>query len=158
MPKNDFENVMVRSFNKYFKNNNIDGIAFRMIESKYTHQIIDILVDSKNSKYYLAIEAKSTKGDKLYFKSHFVEGQIESENYYINKSGRTGYLAFEKRFGPGKPREAYLIPWKVVYERYKLFKETNNRLYNGFSYKEIQTIGKRLKREKGLYIIDNLQK
>lgn len=152
MPKNDFENVMVKSLNKFYKNKR--AFAYRLNQSKYKKQIIDILSDSQNPKYFFCMECKSIKTTKLYFNSHFVEGQIENETIFINKTGRYGLLAIEFRRGVGKPREAYLIPWILVYERYKLFKEFGKREHNGFSYKEIQTIGKKLKREKGLYLIE----
>lgn len=151
MPRNTFENNLVKSFNKYFDKNNIEAFCYRLKQSKYVDQFIDLLVDSKTSKYYLAVECKSIKTKKLYFNSHFNGDQIDRENYFINKTGRTGYLAIEFRLGVGKSREAYLIPWSLVYQRYILFKETSLKKYNGFSYEECKTLGKKLKREKGLY-------
>jgi len=154
MPRNTFENDLVKSFNKHFTKNNINAFCYRLHQSKYVNQYIDLLVDSKDSKYYLAIECKSTKSNKIYFNSNFNGDQIDRETEFINRTGRTGYLIWERRLGIGKKREAYLIPWNLVYERYSLFKSTGKKEYNGFSYNDCKTVGKKLKREKGLYLID----
>ena len=153
MPRNTFEINLVKSFNKYFRDNKIRAFSYRLKQSKYVNQYIDLLVDSKDPKYYCAIECKSIKTNKIYFNSHFNGDQIERENQFITLTGRNGYLAVEFRRGIGKPRESYLLPWILVYERYVLFKETGLKKYNGFNYQECQTLGIKLKREKGFYVI-----
>jgi len=149
MPRNDFENVLVKSLNNFYRDKK--AFAYRLIQTKYVNQHIDILSDSKILKYYLAIECKSIKSKKLYFNSHFSGDQIDRENIFIQKTGRKGFLAVEFRMGIGKKREAYLIPWEIIFKRYTNFKKCNKRKDNGFSYEEVKKIGTNLKREKGKY-------
>jgi len=121
MTGSDFERMLTQSLNRYFDSEGIKGIAVRQKQIKYSEQGFDILVDSRDPLYYLAIECKSVDGRKtkaLYFSQHFNHCggvcQVERETEYLNRSGRFGLLAVEVRKGPGKARRAYLVPWSHV--------------------------------------------
>lgn len=119
----EFERVLVHSFNSFFKENNIKGIAHRVKQHRFTSQFLDILVDSLHPDYYLGIECKSISVEKgakaLYFSQHFTVDkkgthQISRISDYLRLSGRTGFLAVELRMGTGHTRKAYIIPWTVL--------------------------------------------
>jgi hypothetical protein len=117
----DFEWAIATAFNTYFESKGIAAIAYRLKQSRFASQVMDILVDSRLPEYYLAIECKSVDARKaraLYFKQHFNSAggvhQLIREDEFISRSGRTGVLAVELRRGPGKPRSAHLVPWNVV--------------------------------------------
>ena len=115
----DFEREIVRCLNRYFKTHHIQGFAYRLKQSRFTSQYVDVLVDSLNPSYYLSIECKSIIDRKLYFSQHFHSDknkvhQVDAISEFLAKTGRIGYLAVEFRQGPGKPSEAFLIPWAVV--------------------------------------------
>lgn len=119
-----FERKLVNALNSYFEENRLNAIAYRRKMSKYTKQFCDVLVDSKHDKYYLAIENKSidvSSRTKLYFSQHFSNNgkhQIETISDFIEKSGRSGFLAVELRRGRGKPRKAFIVPWRVLKGKY----------------------------------------
>lgn len=124
----EFERGLVNSFNNYFKENHMRGISYRLKQHRFTPQFLDVLVDSLNPDYYLGIECKSISVEKgakaLYFTQHFTTDkkgvhQIERISDFLNHSGRCGFLAVELRFGAGKPREAYAIPWSALSKRYQ---------------------------------------
>lgn len=102
-----YELKIVNYFNNFFKSNNISAIAYRLKQAKFCGQICDILVDSKDKTYYLAIECKTTKYG-LYFSSNFSDNQVLNITKFIKLSGRTGVLALKDR------KEEYLIPWDIV--------------------------------------------
>lgn len=123
---NDFEHVLVRSFNKYFLINGISALAYRLLQSKYQSQRIDIIIDSKEIPN-IAIECKSTAGlnktHKLNFKSNFTTDrnglhQIDRITQYRALTGRDTYLSIELRKGQGRSREAHFIPWNDVLAMY----------------------------------------
>lgn len=121
----DFERALVNSFNQFFKEEDIRGIAHRKKQHRFSSQLCDVLVDSRHETFYLAIENKSIKTsstNKLYFTQHFSKTddghQVERITDFIEKSGRKGYLAVELKRGRGKPRKAYMIPWSEVNYRY----------------------------------------
>jgi len=119
----DFERDIVQSFNRFFEKERIRGFAYRLKQHKYSAQYIDVLVDSLDPRYYLALECKSIRGKKLYFTQHFHTDknkihQIDAISSFLTKTGRSGYLAIEFRFGSGKTREAYLMPWHQVQKFY----------------------------------------
>lgn len=117
----EFERDLVNCLNKYFEKNNIQAIAYRRKQHRFSSQFIDILVDSLDPDYYLAIENKSisiSKGTKkLYFSQHFSKNQIVKIKNFLDRSGRTGYLAIELKRGRGKPRLAYIVPWKKIQKK-----------------------------------------
>ena len=123
----EFERSLVNTLNTAFREANKRAVAHRIKQSRFTSQVVDVLVDSLDPEYYLAIECKSIsleKGAKaLYFSQHFtVDGrgvhQLIHMREYIGLSGRRGILAVELRKGQGKRREVHLIPWCTVIRRF----------------------------------------
>ncbi|HMA05351.1 MAG TPA: Holliday junction resolvase [Methanomicrobiales archaeon] len=115
----DFEREMVSCLNRFFKAEKRQGFAYRLKQSKFSTQYVDVLVDSLDPRYYCAIECKSIRGKKLYFSQHFHTDrnhvhQIDAISGFLARTGRRGYLAIEFRFGSGRTREAYLIPWEAL--------------------------------------------
>ncbi|MFB6209855.1 MAG: hypothetical protein ABEJ56_07015 [Candidatus Nanohaloarchaea archaeon] len=122
----DFERQLVNAFNDFFEEEDIDGIAHRKKQHRFSSQLCDVLVDSPHEMFYLAIENKSVKTsstNKLYFSQHFSESekghQVERISDFLDRSGRRGFLAVELKRGRGKSRKAYLVPWKVIRESYR---------------------------------------
>ena len=116
-----FERDIARCLNDFFERNGARGYAYRLKQSKFSTQYVDVLSDSLDPRYYLAIECKSLKSKKLYFTQHFHEDkdgvhQVDAISYFIQKTGRKGFLAVEFRAGAGRPKEAYLLPWDIVIE------------------------------------------
>ena len=149
------ESALVNSLNSYFKANEILAFAYRQYQSKYGRgQVIDILVDSLDRRFYLAIEAKSmdaAKNGTFNFKSRFDTSkdgfQLEREIAFCNLTGRTGILALELRNGAGKERSCYFIPLEDVYNKWKSGEKSLklNEIYNNSSYKKLE-------RKKGRYV------
>lgn len=122
----DFERALVNSFNDYFEDEDMQGIAHRKKQHRFSSQLCDVLVDSPHETFYLAIENKSIKEsstNKLYFSQHFSVSdgghQIERITDFLNRSGRTGFLAVEIKRGRGKARQAYMVPWNYLLEVYE---------------------------------------
>ena len=120
---NDFERTLVKSFNESFKESDTLALAYRLKQSRFAPQFIDVLVDSGNPDLYFGIECKSISVEKgasaLYFKQHFTVDkkgvhQIERISEFLRQTGRRGFLAVELRMGGGHSKQAYLIPWGVV--------------------------------------------
>lgn len=118
----NFERAVVKAFNDYFIESGIKGYAYRMHQTKFLPQDIDILVDSPNRNYYLAIECKSRtisptlKG--IYFDPH-MKKQITNQTIFLEKTGRAGYMALEFRPKVPQrkaPRIAFMVPHGVVYK------------------------------------------
>ena len=119
LPMSDFEREIVHCLNRFFKTHHIQGFAYRLKQSRFTSQYVDVLVDSLNPTYYLSVECKSIIDKKLYFSQHFHSDknkvhQVDAISDFLTKTGRIGYLAVEFRQGPGKASEGFLIPWPVV--------------------------------------------
>lgn len=122
----DFEHALVNAFNRFFEAEGIDAVAYRLKQSRFTPQVMDILVDSKYPEFYMAIECKSIdalRTHAIYFRQHFSlaggEHQLDREDEFIRRSGRTGLLAVEMRRGAGRPRQAHLLPWHAVIETFR---------------------------------------
>jgi len=120
----DFEREMVACLNRFFEAGKRRGFAYRLKQHKFSTQYVDVLVDSLDPRYYCAIECKSIRGKKLYFTQHFHSDrnqvhQIDAISSFLARTGRRGYLAIEFRFGSGKAREAYLIPWEALIRFYR---------------------------------------
>lgn len=120
--------MMVKSFNDYFTETGIRGISHRLKQHRFTPQFMDILVDSLDPDYYLGIECKSISVEKgakaLYFTQHFTEDkngihQIDRISSFLELSGRRGFLAVELRFGVGRDKKAYAIPWPDLLKNYE---------------------------------------
>ncbi|MDI6888455.1 MAG: hypothetical protein QMC78_02005 [Methanocellales archaeon] len=118
----DFERELVKSFNRFFEQGKVEGIAYRLKQHRFASQIVDVLVDSSHKDFYLGIECKSVSTDKgavaLYFTQHFSAGQIPRIDDFLKKSGRRGVLAVELRRGSGKSRGAHIIKWTELRKRY----------------------------------------
>lgn len=121
----EFEWALAHALNEFFEREGIAAIAYRLKQSRFRTQFMDILVDSKTPEYYLAIECKSMdarKSSSLYFKQHFSQAreghQLTRESEFISRSGRQGILAVELRHGAGRAKSAHLVPWGQVYQRF----------------------------------------
>lgn len=121
----DFERALVNSFNDFFESEEIDGIAHRKKQHRFSSQLCDVLVDSEHEMFYLAVENKSIKissTNKLYFSQHFSVSddghQVERISDFVDRSGRRGFLAVELKRGRGKSRKAYMVPWSEVRDAY----------------------------------------
>jgi len=117
MVMSDFEREMVSCLNRFFSSHHIPGYAFRPLQRRHDTRSMDVLADSPDPSWYLAIECKSISDRKLYFSQHFRFDQdkvheVDAISDFLKKTGRTGYLAVEFRQGTGN--EAFLIPWPVV--------------------------------------------
>ncbi|AKB86059.1 hypothetical protein [Methanococcoides methylutens] len=152
----DFERELVHSFNTFFEENNVRGIAHRLKQHRFTPQFLDVLVDSLNPDYYIGIECKSISVEKganaLYFTQHFTVDkngahQIDRISDFLRRSGRTGFLAVELRMGTGCARKAHIIPWDELYNR---FHDETSRKY---TIEEIQTYPL-IERKGGHYLIE----
>ena len=151
----DFEYALTHALNTFFEKDGIAAIAYRLKQSRFSTQFMDILVDSKIPEYYLAIECKSLDARKtrsLYFKQHFSLAagghQMARETEFITRSGRQGILAVELRHGAGKARTAHLVSWGQVYRCFADGKP-------GLSLQDIE-INPPLEREGGSYQISRL--
>jgi hypothetical protein len=115
------ENRIVKLINEYLSATEQPGLAYRLKQSRFYTQYIDVLVDSRNPDHYLAIEVKSinpTKTSKFYFSSwkrSKGKHQITTITEFIEDTGRFGILAAEIKQGRGpKQNEFYLLPWSHV--------------------------------------------
>jgi Holliday junction resolvase len=151
----DFEWALTTALNSFFEKEGIHAIAYRLKQSRFSSQLVDILVDSRIPEYYLAIECKSLDARKtksLYFKQHFSlaagNHQLARETEFIIRSGRQGILAVELRHGVGKSRTAYLVPWGQVYQSFHAGKV-------GLTLEEIEN-NPPLERKGGAYEISHL--
>jgi Holliday junction resolvase len=148
----DFEREIVHCLNRFFRTHHVQGFAYRLKQSRFTSQYVDVLVDSLNPSYYLSIECKSIIDRKLYFSQHFHSDknkvhQVDAISDFLAKTGRIGYLAVEFRQGPGKASEAFLIPWPVVVGHYR-----ENR---GITVEDARA-GIALSRSKDGYLLESL--
>jgi len=119
----DFEREMVHCLNSFFDDAGVAGFAYRLKQARFNTQYVDVIVDSLDPRYYLAIECKSLKGNKIYFTQHFHKDkngmhQVESISDFLLRTGRRGYLAVEFRGGSGKPNEAYMLSWDTIRTAY----------------------------------------
>jgi hypothetical protein len=151
----DFEWALTAALNSFFERSCIHAIAYRLRQSRFASQLVDILVDSRIPEYYLAIECKSLDARKtksLYFKQHFSttagDHQLSRETEFITRSGRKGILAVELRHGVGRPRTAHLVPWGAVFQSF----QAGNV---GLTMNEIQD-NPALERKKGTYEISQM--
>lgn len=139
----EFERELVKAFNRFFEDTGTQGIAYRRKQHRFSSQFVDVLVDSIRPEFYLAIENKSvstSSTNKLYFSQHFSESsdghQVDRITDFLQRSGRRGYLAVEMKRGRGKPRKAFLVPWKDLQKLYEA-EETGLHLDELQDYPEI---------------------
>lgn len=114
---NNFERAVVTCLNRYFTEHRMRAFAYRLKQAHFNTQYVDIIVDSLDPSFYLAIECKSVKGTRLYFTSNFHKDkdgthQIDNITSFLEYTGRRGFLAVEFRAGP--KNEAYLMTWETV--------------------------------------------
>ena len=120
---NNFEVALSKCFNRYFAKDSVKALAYRFEKSsRFSFQPCDVLIDSREKKWYCAIEAKSRQLNKgkssLYFSSFSDAGdtpQMERLHNFCGITGRKGYLAVELWDKKTKGREAYLLELKKVY-------------------------------------------
>lgn len=114
---------MVKLINNHFAEVDCGGFAFRLKQSHFFTQFIDVLVDSADPLNYLGIECKSftpPKTEKLYFSKFTVskkgEHQVTRISEFIEKTGRFGVLALELRGTSRGPNlnTIFLVPWAQV--------------------------------------------
>lgn len=117
------ENEITKALNLFYYSNHIKAYAYRFPQSERKmqkgtpNQPCDILSDSLDRRFYLAIEAKSMdisdRNQNLNFKSRFTctnnIHQLEHESFFCELTGRTGWLVIELRRGAGKPRKCHVI-------------------------------------------------
>lgn len=154
MTSQAFERDIVNAFNRYFSTSCIDALAYRRIQTRYQPQQFDVLVDSYDRTYYLAIECKSIdvhSTGSLYFSQHFHNSakghQVELENRWLNNTGRLGFLVVEARRGSGHRTSCYFIPWRFVYRQFAAGKP-------GINSSDIVSYPCLYKSD-GIYLIDN---
>jgi hypothetical protein len=128
-----FENRVVKLINDdYFTPTNRSGFAYRLKQSRWNTQFIDVLVDSGSRAFYLAIECKSInpkKTKKFYFSSWERTGkhQVETISEFVDRTQRFGIMAAEIRKGQGPtPNDIFLIPWSHVRNAYETGKKAIN--------------------------------
>lgn len=126
MTGQDFERSMVHAFNDYAELCGKKLVAYRHIQMRFQPQLWDVLVDSRDNEFYLALECKSINPetvDKLYFKKafnwHKGECQIVRESDWLNRSGRNGFLVVELRRAKTYGTSAFFVPWRVVSHAFK---------------------------------------
>ncbi len=114
---NKFEEEFVEAINAFIYSERVVGFAYRLPQIKYRKQIIDILVDSPDPRFFLGVECKSLKEPgRLAFSDHFSIGKDPNRNQilmiddFLQRTGRQGYVAVEWR----SVSEARLIPWQDV--------------------------------------------
>jgi len=99
---NKFENWALLKFRKVIEQKKQLAVIYRLKQSRFCSQVCDLLVDSRNTNYYLAIECKHRK-DKisLSFSGDFSEskegGQLERLETFCQLSGRKGIILFRSR-------------------------------------------------------------
>ncbi len=93
-----FERDIVKAFNDFFTESGVNGYAYRLKQTKFVPQDMDILVDSLNRHYYLGIECKSRTINKnhsgLFFDDN-IKNQVSKQVNFLAKTGRKGYFAVE---------------------------------------------------------------
>jgi hypothetical protein len=120
-----FEYELTLALNRCFKEKEIAAIAYRKFNFRFVKQGFDILVDCRGIEYYLAIECKSLTlpgKEGVYFsccsKDTKGKNQIETEDEFLQLSGRAGILAVELKRTESKAKEVHLIAWPQVWHDY----------------------------------------
>ncbi len=129
------ETQIVAGLNRFFRERSIDAVAYRIRQHRFAPQVVDLLVDSRHWRYYLAMEVKSISVEKgtrsLYFSQHFHQArkangngdsrdnQVDRISDFLKRSGRIGFLAVELRRGSGRPVGGHFVPWREVEARFR---------------------------------------
>ena len=103
---NEFERAVVICINRYFTEHRMKGFAYRLKQAHFNTQYVDIIVDSPDPSFYLAIECKSVKGKRISFSSNFHKDkdnvhQIDNISGFLKYTGRRGFLAVDHALGNG---------------------------------------------------------
>ena len=151
----DFEWALVNSLNSFFEKDGIAAIAYRLKQSRFSGQLMDILVDSKIPEYYLAIECKSLDARKTNrsTSSSTSASPPERTRWRARRSsspareGRASWR-WSCATAPAKRRSAHLVPWGQIFQSYNAGK-------TGLSLRDIE-INPPLERKGGAYRISRL--
>jgi hypothetical protein len=144
-----FEGRVVKLINEdYFSALQRPGFAYRLKQSRWNTQFIDVLVDSRSPGFYLAIECKSIdpkKTKKFYFSSwQRVSGkhQVDTISEFVDKTQRFGIMAAEIRKGRGPiPNDVFLIPWAHVRNAYETGKKAIDPAQLPGTYPRLKKVG-----------------
>lgn len=163
MPLSNFEPFIVNAINSFFAVTNQHGFAYRLKQSKFREQYVDVLVDSPVKEFSaIAIECKSVEQFRknaevktLYFSGGFTEDkkgehQVERITKFCRDCGRRGFLAVRIQRGKGRKSSAHFLPWTVVNERFTSGEK-------GILLEEIQTFPRFWKVD-GVYNFDHVIK
>jgi len=146
MPERDIVNALNDFMDK-------EGVSFRLKQSRFTEQFLDILVHSRKYGHY-GIEHKSMKNSKnksLYFSSNFSVDkhgihQVERISDFIRRGGLKGYLVVEMKNGRGRGKTWFAIPWTRVERLYnKGRKSISHKLFAKKYQITLNKIGRILK-------------
>lgn len=115
---NRFESQVVKTLNTFFSKAFINAFAYRFPKAnRYSTQYCDVLVDSRDVRFFLAIECKSTEADVLYFSTFHVRKdgthQLDTLRNFVERTERTGFIAIELK------HKAYLVPLGYVYRKWR---------------------------------------
>ena len=114
---NDFERTLVKSCNTYFEETGTLALAYRLKQSRFATQHLDILVDSGDPDLYLGIECKSISLNKgasaLYFKQHFTvdkrgKHQVKRISEFLPADRKKGISGCRAPYGR-RTRQASLL-------------------------------------------------
>ena len=102
------ERPLAKSLNEHFYSNHICAIAYRLKQSRFATQLVDVNVDSINDEWYLAIEVKMKRGkyalnfnDDFTIDKHGVH-QMTRLMEYAKVSGRIPIVYLLCRMGADK--------------------------------------------------------
>jgi hypothetical protein len=119
-----YENDLVVKLTNHFTAFDIDAIAYRNKQSRFSEQLCDINVDSILPEWYLAIEVKSKRGKRaLNFQNDFTTDQDGTHQItrlydFACLSGRSPLIVLCCRMGKGNPNKVYVFDAVDIYNRY----------------------------------------
>lgn len=119
------EAELVASLNDHFYDNRICALSYRLKQSRFATQLVDVNVDSRNPCWYLAVEVKMKRGKKaLNFNSDFttdIDGvhQMTRLMEYAKVSARKPIVYLLCRMGTGKKVLKYSFDAAKLYVMYK---------------------------------------
>ena len=87
----------------------------------YNQELVEktaAMIQAKNSDFivkcgFMNMNKPSIKESMEAFRKESIDALVVVP-LFLAKTGRIGFLAVEFRQGPGKPSEAFLIPWAIV--------------------------------------------
>lgn len=121
------EHTLVNRLNRYFEKQKIRAFAYRNPQIKGRKQFCDINVDSRDDRYFLAVEVKAIRGMvPLNFKSHFEQpkylknGKLKHEHQliriceYADKTGRIPIIYMYVRLTGGRENRYTFDAYKLL--------------------------------------------